>query len=105
MPIIEKKTYRYEPLETKEEIEAKFNTPTWKAITEYAESHPMDINTINKELMAVENKDEILPSLTCQNCKKDLNPEKDKFYDSEDGAYCIDCMVKEEAKMQNLLNL
>lgn len=50
-------------------------------------------------------KDEILPSLTCQNCKKDLNPEKDKFYDSPEGQFCENCMVAEEAKYQNRMEL
>ena len=60
------------------------------------------IDKINGMAMAAENKDEIIPSLTCQICYKDLNPEKDKFYDSPEGQFCDNCMIKNEAQQQNL---
>ena len=109
MPIIEKKIYRYEPL-SNEPLDPETER-TWDYIKEKAAAvknkgfYGEDLDEVNKNLMVAENKDEVIPSLTCNNCHKDLNPEKDKFYDSPEGQFCDNCMIKNEAQQQNLRGL
>lgn len=68
--------------------------------------HKLNEDEANALLQSVAEagKEELLPSFICEVCHKDLNPDEDKFYDSEDGIYCEDCMEKAENKFQLMMD-